>query len=315
MANFIPRLKFGIDDLTNVIFDTPPEGDPQGETLGTNREQIRSLSGQLFTSDLYDYTRFTLKFVLQSNAVALKLKSAFKEYGLKGETFIYYPHSDDDTISFSVELDDNDITFNRDYPDGQGGFLWSFEFSLTSVDKTAPRVVRFIPPEPPAPPSAIGAVRNLRTTNIGQTLVDLAWDEPTDTGGLPIQDYDVLFNSVTEPTVEKTEQLTGLVAGTDYSVQVRARNTNGVLGPYETLSFTTEAASPTPQVPNAPVLKTVFQETGDRGIYVTYDWPTGANAGTVTGVRFYTRTEGETSWTQTDLIDVSTVTDLSLIHI
>ena len=247
MANYIPKLVFAPNNPATVVFDTPPEGDPFGEAIGTEKEQVRSVGGQLFTSEFYDYTTFTLRFILQSNAVAVRLKSLFKNLGLKGETFLYYPHSDDDTIVYGVELNSESVNFNRDHPDGQGGFLWSFEFELINVTKLRPRIVRTS--RSPGPQTrAPGPVVNLRTISVDSTFARIAWEQPTDSGTSPLQSFETKLgengdiSTIVDIMQEMETMPPNLNAGTMYEYFVRAVNTENLKGPWESVEFTTTAA-------------------------------------------------------------------------
>lgn len=248
MANYIPILSFGPEEEWTVVFDTPPEGDPLGETVGTEKEQIRSVGGRLFTADFYDYRTFSLKFILQNNALALKLKNLFETRALRGESFRYFPHSDDESISFDVELESESVSFNRDHPDGQSGFLWSFEFTLISVTKTAPRVIRVkrdTEPEERAP----GPVQNLVSIGEREDRVRVSWDAPADTGTSPLQKYetrqgtdgDVVNHPLSLPNFFTEDHLT---ASTQYTFYVRAVNEEGLAGPWTSTSATTLASIP-----------------------------------------------------------------------
>ena len=252
MANFIPQLEFGPDSDLVVIFDSPPEGDPQNEALGTEKEQVRSVGGQLFTSEFYDFTTYNLRFILQSEAVAQKLKRLFRDYALKGQSFNYYPHSDEPT-SFSVELEDESVTFKRDYPDGQRGFLWSFEFTLVSVAKTAPRIIRSTRSIPPAPQEAPAAVEALQLKANGITTATISWEPPEDTGTSPLREYNVRLGTTGQLQQvalgagdgEVAHSLANLAASTNYTLFVRAVNTQGLAGPWASIGITTLAQTAT----------------------------------------------------------------------
>ena len=245
MANFIPVLNFGPGEGLVLTFETPPEGDPLGESIATEKEQVRSVGGQLFTAEFYDYTTFNLRFILQSNATAVKLKRLFHDFALKGESFRYYPHSDDDTISYEVELESESVSFARNYPDGQGGFLWSFEFTLISVTKLRPRIVRRNPgPRGPQTRSP-GAVQNLRNTALTSTSIEVRWDEPDDTGSSALEKYEVRLGmdgslmDATEVQARDGFNITGLDAGEDYTIYVRAVNAESLRGPWESIDVST----------------------------------------------------------------------------
>ena len=278
MANFIPVLDFGGGDDLLVVFDTPPEGDPQNEQIGTEREQVRSVGGQLFTTDFYDYTNFTLRFILQSNSVALKLKQLFKDYALKGETFTYYPHSDDVNLSFEVELSNEDIVFNRDHPDGRGGFLWSFEFTLISVNKTAPRIVRGTVVNTPTPVRP-EPVRNLLALNVLETSATIQWDAPTSFGTSTLKHYKISDGTREFTTSNTSFNLTGLTASTAYIVTVTAVNLEDLESTPENVNFTTNASIPPLSVPR----NVAARATGQNSIFIAWLPPTNNGGKAITG--------------------------------
>ena len=284
MANFIPRLVFGPEPPLDLVFDTPPEGDPQNETLGTEKEQVRSVGGQLFTSDFYDYRTFTLRFILQSNATALKLKRLFEDYALKGESFIYFPHSDDNTIKYGVELESETVTFNRDHPDGQDGFLWSFEFTLINVTKTAPRITREGTQRPSG--DEPGPVQNFRATNISSESATLNWDAPEQAAGSDhITKYEIRRGE-DGPIVDITTDggltgfayyATGLTATTEYTYYIRALGDDGLEGPWVSVTFTTTADAPT----ISEVRNLTTTSIGTTTASISWDAP--ANGSNLTG--------------------------------
>lgn len=277
MANYIPILDFGTEDELRVVFDTPPEGDPQNEEIGTEKEQVRSVGGQLFTSDFYDYTNFTLRFILQSNSVALKLKRLFKDYGLKGQSFTYYPHSDDNSIAHTVELSSESVVFNKDHPDGQGGFLWSFEFTLMAVIKTAPRIV--VGSVVDTGSSEVpGPVRNLQATNIADTTATLTWTAPTSFGSSTLKHYKITYGSSEFTTTNTSFNLTGLSASTVYNVKVVAVNVEDLESSEATVNFTTAATLPPLSAPTS----FVAQETGENSILLAWGAPLNNGGKTIT---------------------------------
>ena len=287
MANFIPHLEFGPGSELELTFDTPPDGDPQNEVIGNEREQVRSVGGQLFTSEFYDYTNFKLRFILQSNSVATKLKALFKDYGLKGETFNYFPHSDEDT-SFPVELADESVQFNRDYPDGQGGFLWSFEFNLVSVSKTAPRIVRAKNPVGPGPRSP-QSVLNLAVTSTS-TTARLTWDSPLDTGGQKITKFEILTGGSVVATktygplenpASGTHDITGLSPSTNYTYSVVVVNAADQKSLPLEINFTTKA-----QAIVAPGAVRNLVTNNLTANSVEIDWDAPASSGS-SGIAYY----------------------------
>jgi chitodextrinase len=88
----------------------------------------------------------------------------------------------------------------------------------------------------------------LTATAVSSSRIDLSWSASTDTGGSGVAGYDLLRDAITPIVigVQTTYSDTGLTPSTSYSYRVRARDGNGNLGSYSSLSSaTTQAASTT----------------------------------------------------------------------
>ena len=251
MANFIPQLIFGPDDGLVLTFDSPPEGDPQGEELGTEKEQVRSVGGQLFTSEFYDFSNFNLRFILQDDSTAIKLKRLFRDFALKGESFTYLPHSDEPQQAYEVELNSETVRFNRDVSNGQGGFFWSFDFTLMHVQKSAPRVIRTTGVVTPDPAEGPGLVERLELVTNGAEEVLIGWNPPSDTGSSRLREYETRLgpsgpvrSARLGDNIRVQQYFDGLSASTTYTLYVRAVNREGLRGDWSQLAFTTLASEP-----------------------------------------------------------------------
>ena len=306
MANFIPILEFSADEDLRVIFDSPPEGDPQSEQIANEKEQVRSVGGRLYTADFYDYSTFNLRFILQSNTVALKLKQLFRDYALKGQTFTYQPHSDDASVSHRVELQSESVQFNRDYPDGQGGFLWSFEFSLISVRRTAPRIVRgkvdvMRTPRPPGP------IRNLSATNVEDTTATLNWNPPVTFGTSRLKHYVISDGARSFTTTEETFNLTGLSHSTQYTISIKVVNQQDLESPGVDLAITTAARVQ----PLSAVRNLAARSTGETSIFLAWLPPDHNGGSAITGYEVERIVSGGSNISQTVTNDHVTITGLS----
>ena len=132
MPNFVPKLEVtkGID-TTSVTFDSPPEGDPYNERITSVGSSRRTLSGKLVKTNFYKIKTYTLNFTLQPETVKTNLE-LFLDKISDGTQFRFYRHSDE--IDFElVDMESNNIAYERVVSDGQGKFLYSFEISFQRV--------------------------------------------------------------------------------------------------------------------------------------------------------------------------------------
>ena len=121
-------------------------------------------------------------------------------------------------------------------------------------------------------PEDLSKVRNLRTTDLQDTQATIAWDAPLHTGGYAISGYDVLYNNQISRYTSEGVFLQNLTASTSYTIQVRAVNALGTIGPYKSLTFRTNATPP-PVNPSPPGKPTnVRIQTSHSGIEKTIAW-------------------------------------------
>lgn len=107
-------------------------------------------------------------------------------------------------------------------------------------------------------------------SNITPTGFDIAWSEPSDTGGLAITGYTVVLKPSTGLTVTvngTSARITGVKAGTSYTATMSARNTRGT----GASTSTTVLVAVPPAVPTATLTRTA---TG-----VTISWKAPASGG------------------------------------
>ena len=107
---------------------------------------------------------------------------------------------------------------------------------------------------------APGAPGPVSVTAIAATNFDVAWSEPSDTGGLPITGYSVTLKPSTGLTVTingTTARVTGAKGGTTYAVTVAAKNIKGT----GTGSATSVLVAVPPATPTATVLRTATAVT------------------------------------------------------
>jgi ribosomal protein S11 len=160
----------------------------------------------------------------------------------------------------------------------QGGTSYSFTVfakDIDAVEGPQSTAVNFIPQSIPGAPTAVSAV-----AGVGQ--VTLTWSAPTNAGGLAIADYRITATGLTEITVandQTTRVVTGLTAGSEYTFQIKARNT---LGNSLAASF---SAVTVPNTPGAPTSVT----TSVAGTAVSANWVAPASNGgsAITGYKAY----------------------------
>ena len=160
----------------------------------------------------------------------------------------------------------------------QGGT--SYSFTVYAIDnngaagpESAPK--SFLAQSIPAAPAVVSAV-----AGVGQ--VTLTWSAPTNTGGLALEDYRITATGVSEITVAKdltTKVVTGLTAGSEYTFQIKARNT---LGKSAAASFSAVTVPNTPGVPTSVTASAT-------GTTVTSSWvaPVSNGGSAITGYKAY----------------------------
>ncbi len=130
--------------------------------------------------------------------------------GILTKSNVTYDHEAKSTYSVTVRA-----------KDGQGGDATiSVTITITDVD------------EPPSAPAAPGVAFTSGTTD----GLDVSWDAPVDTGKPPLTSFEVQYRKTSASTWATwlfvgpgaTAKIKGLDAGTEYEVQVRANNDEGM---------------------------------------------------------------------------------------
>jgi hypothetical protein len=160
----------------------------------------------------------------------------------------------------------------------QGGTSYAFTvFAMDTSGDSGPQstAVNFVAQSVPAAPTVVSAV-----AGVGQ--VTLNWSAPSHAGGLALSDYRVSATGVDEITVVSdlsTRVVTGLTAGSEYTFQIKARNS---LGKSVAASFSAVTIPTTPGVPTT-VTATV------SGTTVSASWVAPASSGgsAITGYKAY----------------------------
>ena len=165
--------------------------------------------------------------------------------------------------------------------------------TVTTTDISEPvRVTATTAATPPAAPAGLTAAG-------GDGRISLSWDHPADSSitsyqfrEKPTFDDDwwcwtSIWNGDAETTSYRVPDLSG---GTDYRIQIRARNAIGA-GPAAEVSATTAAAAPAGTAPAAPAGLTAT--AGDRSISLSWDNPRDP---TIIEYQFRERSDHSADW-------------------
>ena len=134
--NFIPKITY--TELVTatpktVTFDSPPEGDPFGESYKTMQSSSRSSAGVKQTQYNYTIKSYALNFNFQSETVKDAFEDFYLNHASKGGTFKYFPSSDE--VDFETfELSIRDQKFSRPIPSATPGeYEYDFRLSVERV--------------------------------------------------------------------------------------------------------------------------------------------------------------------------------------
>lgn len=132
--NWIPKIAWNSFAGAEVYtFAYPAEGDPFNEDIRPNWDQHVSNSGNRqvqrnFTEEIWQVT-----YAFISSADKATLKTSFlAAWAALGKTFRYYPSSNSATY-YTVALNNPEVKFTRQIPDGSGDFLYKMNWTLRQV--------------------------------------------------------------------------------------------------------------------------------------------------------------------------------------
>jgi hypothetical protein len=133
--NFIPKIEYvqRVTGLTKTVtFDSPPEGDPFGESYRDSKVVTRSNDGTPQTQFNHTIKTISVEFIFQSEAVKNDVLE-FRETAKYGGTFKYFPSSDE--VDFEeYKLDGRQIDLGRPIPAATPGeFEYDFKLDLSRV--------------------------------------------------------------------------------------------------------------------------------------------------------------------------------------
>jgi len=133
--NFIPKIEYnqrGTGTPLVLTFDSPPEGDPFGESYKDSKVVTRSNNGTPQTQFNHTLKSFSLEFIFQSESVKDDLLT-FRETAKYGTSFKYFPSNDE--AEFEVfTLEGRGIDLGRPIPAAVvGEFEYDFKLSMSRV--------------------------------------------------------------------------------------------------------------------------------------------------------------------------------------
>ncbi len=166
--------------------------------------------------------------------------------------------------------------------------------------------------------TAPGAPTGLTATADGQTIINLSWTAPTNTGGAPITGYQIEvspsgtsnWSDLVANTTATTYAHTGLSAGVTRHYRVRAINSVGPGAVSATRSATTD--TPNATVPAAPTQLTATA-TGRTSINLSWTAPTNTGGAAITGYQIEVSNTG-TANTWTNLVANTQSTTTTYAH-
>lgn len=133
MANFIPKIEYiELNTLTpkSVNFDTPPEGDPFGESYKHSSTVTTSNNGQRQTQHNYVRKMYDLEFIFVSETIKDAMVDFINNHAAKGGKFNYFVHNDE-LASEEMELDGKGFKLKRPIPAAGETFEYDFKFKIS----------------------------------------------------------------------------------------------------------------------------------------------------------------------------------------
>ena len=130
--NWTPKIIYG-SVPTTITFPYPPDGDPLGEELDANTDDFTSNLGNNQVQYNFTATLYSMTFTYLDLATVTALRLFFNSWAKKGNTFSYYPSSDDSTF-MTVFLTTKKFKPVRQLADGSGDFLYKLDWSFQSND-------------------------------------------------------------------------------------------------------------------------------------------------------------------------------------
>jgi len=118
MANFIPKIEYiELNTLTpkSITFDSPPEGDPIGESYKHSSTVTSSNNGQRQTAHNYVRKIYDIDFIFQSKEIKEAMVDFVNNHAARGGKFNYFIHSDEVEYE-EMELEGKGFKLSRPIP-------------------------------------------------------------------------------------------------------------------------------------------------------------------------------------------------------
>jgi len=134
--NFIPKIEYtelGTGLEKTFTFDSPPEGDPFGESYKPSLKKTKSNNGRQQVQFNYIEKLYSLTFIFQSEATKAAVEDWYLNHAIKGGKFNYFSSSDElDYETFN--LSSRGLKFSRPIPTGViGNFEYDFKLAFERV--------------------------------------------------------------------------------------------------------------------------------------------------------------------------------------
>jgi len=134
--NFIPKITYtelGTGTPKTITFDSPPEGDPFGESFKPVQSSKRSSGGKRQTQFSYNLQRYSIQFLFQSETVKDAFQDFYLNHASRGGDFEYF-ESSDEVASTTFELVITSLSLSRPIPSATlGEFEYDFSFKIERV--------------------------------------------------------------------------------------------------------------------------------------------------------------------------------------
>jgi len=135
--NFLPKIEYiELNTLLPKVisFDSPPEGDPLGESMSVNSKVTKSNNGTKQTQFNYILRKLALEFIFQSETVKAAVDDFLSNHAFRGGSFNYFV-SNDEVEYETFTMAQKGVDYGRPIPtEIVGEFEYDFKLSLERVE-------------------------------------------------------------------------------------------------------------------------------------------------------------------------------------